>query len=56
MNHEFVVKALRAYGGTAKFEGPYVQSEKELLNYDYSEMNRLLESFLDRIVEEYRKQ
>ena len=56
MNHEFVVKALRAYGGTAKFEGPYVQSEEELLNYDYSEMNRLLESFLDRIVEEYRKQ
>ncbi|MBO4286346.1 MAG: glutamine amidotransferase [Bacilli bacterium] len=55
MNLDFVKNALNAHDSTIKFEGPYIQSEEELLNYDYSEMNRLLESFLDNIVEEYLK-
>ena len=56
MNTEFVKHALNAHDATIRFEGPYIQNEEELLNYDYSEMNRLLESFLDNIVEEYLKQ
>ena len=55
MNQEFIDKAFKAHDATIKFEGPYIQSKEELLNYDYSEMNRLLESFLDNIVEEYLK-
>lgn len=31
--------------------GPYVQSRDKLLGYDYTEMNRLLSTFLDRLVE-----
>ena len=55
MNQEFIAKAFKAHDATINFEGPYIQKEEELLNYDYSEMNRLLESFLDNIVEEYLK-
>lgn len=40
---------------TVVLYGPYVCSKEEILSYDYSEMNRLLSSFLDKIVEAYRK-
>ena len=53
MDREFISNALKAHDSTIIFEGPYIQKEEELLNYDYSNMNRLLESFLDNIVDDY---
>ena len=38
---------------TVDLKGPYIRNVEELLAYDYSEMNRLLETFLDNIVNDY---
>jgi hypothetical protein len=34
-------------------EGRFVQTREELLAYDYTEMNRLLSAFLDRMMRAY---
>ncbi len=40
--------------GEWKAKGKYVQTPEELLANDYSEMNRLLSSFLDALTEAYQ--
>jgi hypothetical protein len=35
---------------------PYVQSRAAVTGYDYTEMNALLSSFLDRLTEDYLRQ
>lgn len=55
MNKETVEAIIDSEKDEIKEKGPYIRSEEEMLSYDYSEMNRLLESFLDNIVEAYLK-
>lgn len=55
LNHDCIVNMLHAHDDTAVESGPYVHKSEDLLNYDYSEMNRLLETFLDNIVADYMK-
>ena len=43
-------------GGHLNCTGRFVQTEEQLLAFDYSEMNALLSSFLDAMVEEYRRE
>ena len=38
-----------------KITGPYIRNEEEILSHDYTEMNKLLSSFLDNIVSSYNE-
>ena len=51
--HEIVAAGIEDAGGRLNCTGQFVQTEKQLLAFDYSEMNALLSSFLDAMVEEY---
>jgi GMP synthase (glutamine-hydrolysing) len=51
--HDLIAAGLEDCGGEIKAEGPYVQHAKELLAYDYTEMNRLLSTFLDALLGDY---
>ncbi len=51
--HDIVAAGLADIGGQLKEKGKYVQTTEELLDYDYTEMNHLLSTFLDRLTEEY---
>ena len=57
---EFTQKIIAAgiedSGGRLDCAGRFVQTEEQLLAFDYSEMNALLSSFLDAMVEEYRRE
>ena len=57
---EFTQKIIAAgiedAGGRLDCSGRFVQTEEQLLAFDYSEMNALLSSFLDAMVEEYRRE
>ena len=54
---EFNGKIIRAgienEGEALKREGRFIQTKEQLLAYDYTEMNRLLSGFLDRLAESY---
>ena len=52
--HEIVAAGIEDAGGRLNCTGQFVQTEEQLLAFDYSEMNALLSSFLDAMVEEYR--
>ena len=52
--HEIVKAGIEDAGGRLNCTGRFVQTEEQLLGFDYSEMNALLSSFLDAMVEEYR--
>lgn len=52
-NHGIIKAGLQDVGGKLSVEGRFVQSAEELLSYDYTEMNRLLSSFLDAMAKEY---
>ena len=52
---EILEKGLEKAGGTRPAGGRYIWTPEEILAYDYTEVNRLLESFLDRLTEDYRK-
>ena len=54
-SHEIMAAGLADAGGSISAKGPYVQSAEELLAYDYTEMNRLLSSFLDAFTDAYAK-
>ena len=51
--HGIIKAGLQDVGGKLSVEGRFVQSAEELLSYDYTEMNRLLSSFLDAMAKEY---
>ena len=56
LNHETILGFINAHEeDTVKVQGPYITSKESLLGYDFSEMNRLLSSFLDHIVNDYIK-
>ncbi len=50
---EIVAAGIEDVGGEIRAAGPYVKTREELLNYDYTGMNRLLSGFLDRLAEAY---
>ncbi len=54
---EFNGKIIRAgienEGEALKREGRFIQTKEQLLAYDYTEMNRLLSGFLDRLAKSY---
>ena len=54
--HEIVAAGIEDAGGHLNCTGRFVQTEGQLLAFDYSEMNALLSSFLDAMVEEYRRE
>ena len=54
--HEIVAAGIEDAGGRLNCTGQFVQTEEQLLAFDYSEMNALLSSFLDAMVEEYRRE
>ena len=54
--HEIVAAGIEDAGGRLNCTGQFVQTEEQLLAFDYSEMNALLSSFLDIMVEEYRRE
>ena len=54
--HEIVAAGIEDAGGRLNCTGRFVQTEEQLLAFDYSEMNALLSSFLDAMVEEYRRE
>nr|MCR4669149.1 glutamine amidotransferase [Clostridia bacterium] len=51
--HDIIAAGLRDIGGKIKAKGPFVQTEEQLLAYDYTEMNGLLSSFLDALSGKY---
>ena len=53
--HDIIAAGLRDIGGKLGASGPFVQTEQELLDYNYTEMNRLLSAFLDALTEDYAK-
>lgn len=55
-DHDLVVKGLADAGGALPFTGRFIQSNEELLSYDYTEMNQLLSAFLDDLTADYEKQ
>ena len=54
--HEIVAAGIEDVGGRLNCTGRFVQTEEQLLAFDYSKMNALLSSFLDAMVEEYRRE
>ncbi|MCR5137049.1 MAG: HD domain-containing protein [Oscillospiraceae bacterium] len=54
--HEIVAAGIEEAGGRLNCTGRFVQTEEQLLAYDYSGMNALLSSFLDAMAEEYRRE
>ncbi|MBQ5366195.1 MAG: hypothetical protein IIU43_01800 [Thermoguttaceae bacterium] len=55
-SHEIVAAGLADVGGKVPVRGRFVQSEEALLAYDYTEMNRLLSTFLDALAADYEEQ
>ena len=53
-NREIIAAGIAEAGDSLKNTGRFVQTEEQLLSFDYSEMNAMLTSFLDAIVEDYR--
>ncbi len=54
--HDIIEAGLKEVGGEIRAVGPFIQTAEELLAYDYTDMNRMLSSFLDAMMEDYRKQ
>ena len=48
-----VEAGIRDVDGELGTEGRFVQTVDELLTYDYTEMNRMLSTFLDAIADDY---
>lgn len=56
LNHELVEGLVESsVDDPTVYTGPYICSNEDILSYDFSEMNRLLSSFLDKIAEDYLK-
>lgn len=55
-NHRSLVEGLKASADSwDKLKGPYIQKEEEILSFDTTQMNNLLSSFLDKLIEDYLK-
>lgn len=55
-DHRSLVEGLKASADELKeLKGPYIQKEEEILSFDTSNMNNLLCSFLDKMIEDYLK-
>ena len=54
--HEIVAAGLDDVGGKLNCSGRFIQTEEALLAFDYSEMNAMLASFLDAMIQEYGKE
>ncbi len=54
--HEIMEAGLKNADSHMPAEGPYIQSAQALLSYDYTAMNRMLSSFLDALLADYRMQ
>ena len=52
---DIIAAGIEDAGGKIRESGRFVQSAEELRAYDYTEMNRLLSSFLDAMMEDYRQ-
>ena len=53
-NHRSLMDGLKVSADELKgLEGPYIQKEEEILSFDTTEMNNLLCSFLDKMIEDY---
>ena len=50
---EIVSAGIQDVGGRIKEKGPFIQLAEEMLSHDYTEMNRLLSTFLDEISADY---
>ena len=53
--HEIIAAGIDDAGGRINESGRFVQSADELLAYEYTEMNRLLSTFLDALMEDYMR-
>ena len=53
LNHKIIAAGVRAAGGKIEQSGRFVQSAEELLAFDYTEMNAMLSTFLDALLEKY---
>lgn len=51
--HRIIAAGLEDAGGQLNCNGRFVQTEEQLLHFDYSEMNAMLSEFLDAIVKDY---
>ena len=51
--HGIIAEGIKEAGESLKTGGRFVQSEEQLLSFDYAEMNALLSAFLDRITHDY---
>ena len=54
--HEVIAAMVEAAGESLDDRGRYVQDKEQLFAFDYTEMNSMLVSFLDAIVQDYRRQ
>lgn len=54
--HDIILQGIQNAGDSLKSGNRFVQSEEELLAFDYTEMNRQLSGFLDAITGEYMRQ
>ena len=54
--HEIIAAGLDVIGGRLNRTGRFIQTEEQLFAFDYSEMNAMLSSFLDAMVQEYRRE
>ena len=52
-HRESILKGIEIAGDTLSIKGRFIRTKQELLDYDCSEMNRLLSSFLDAVAREY---
>lgn len=52
-NHDIIAAILKNIGGRIRIKGPYIRTEEELLAYDYTDMNLMLDTFLDALTEDY---
>lgn len=55
LTHSIVADGVREAAGTLRGGGRFIQTPEQLLAFDYTEMNALLCSFLDALVERYRQ-
>lgn len=51
--HDIIAAGLEDVGGEIREQGPYIQSAKELLAYDYTAMNQMLSMFLDAMMDQF---
>ena len=51
--HDIVAAGLEDVSGAPKGKGRFVQTAEEMLAYDYTDMNRMLSTFLDAMMQDY---